>query len=217
VYVFYSNIIFVNLNDKTIEFQKNNADYWVNGNEKNANVEAQIIDGKLYVELRVLTNRAGKALDYYDGYVIISENNLSEEEKAKTIAYLYYDKIESEDKIETIKEGKVYATSIDGKHIYKRIYDETKDCLYVDEYLLTIFNINMPKDAVLIQEGNYLYEEDSKILCDIDTLRQVDTRISQLNKIISGQKTLIQMAQSPKTAKKQSKILPTQALQNIKT
>jgi len=179
---------YVELDGDTIEFQKNSTSYWVNnGRKREANVKAQIINGKLYVELKVLTKRAGKSLKYHEGYVIISENDISDSEISKVIDYLYEGTTYDEDQmLSNIEAGKVYAISSDGKHIYKRTYDATQACKYVDVYVCSIFNIDLPPNTVLIQDGNYLYDNGKKAYADVATLQQADKRISQLNRICDG-------------------------------
>lgn len=178
---------YIELNEKIIEFQKGTEYYWVDGEEREANVEARIIDGKLYVELKALVRRAKKTLAYHEGYIVISEDDLADDEIEKVIGYLYEGKTyDNESNLDDIIAGKVYATSSDGKHIYKRIYDASKTCGYSDIYVCTIFNIDLPSNTILIQEGNYLYDNGKKVYADIVTLQTADKRISQLNRIIDG-------------------------------
>ena len=179
---------YVELDGDTIEFQKNSTSYWVNnGRKREANVKAQIINGKLYVELKVLVRRASKSLKYHQGYIIISENDISDDEIENVIGYLYEGKTyDNESNFDNIKAGKVYATSADGKHIYKRTYDANKSCKYSDVYVCTLFNIDLAPNSVLIQDGNYLYDNGEKAYADVATLQQADKRISQLNRICDG-------------------------------
>lgn len=179
-----SSSAYIELDDEEVEYQKNNKKYWVNGKKKTANQKAQIVDGKIYVELKTLTKLTHQDVDYKDGYVFISDNGVSSKEMKKIIDYLYNGKEDSN--LDDIKAGKVYATSSDGKHIYKRTYDASKSCKYSDVYVCTIFNIELPKNAVLTVDGNYLYENGKKAFADVDTLQTADKRISQLNRIIEG-------------------------------
>ena len=66
------------------------------------------------------------------------------------------------------------------------VNDKSKSCKYDDVYVCTIFNIDLPKNTVYTQKDGYLYVDSTKKLCDVETLRIVDARIDQLNKIIDG-------------------------------
>ena len=180
-----SSSAYIELDGEEVEYQKNNKRYWVNGRRKTANEKAQIVNGKLYVELKTLTKITSQDVDYKDGYVFISDNGVSSKEMKQIIDYLYNGKSDNSN-LNDIKAGKVYTTSGDGKHIYKRTYDTSKSCKYTDVYVCTLFNIELSKSAVLTLDGSYLYENGKKAFADVDTLQQADKRISQLNRIIDG-------------------------------
>ena len=183
-----TNSAHAKLNGKTIIFTKNSNKYFVDGSKKTARCNSIIIGETLYVDVRALTKIADKSLDYKDDYVFVSDYGVTSKEERKIIDYLYYGIQEQEVTLDDIKSGKVYAISKDGLHLYKRVYDSSKKENYIDEYAYTFKNINLPKDTVLIEEGNYLYSNGEKVLASVNILKNIETRINQLNHIIDGAK-----------------------------
>ena len=208
----------VEIAGKIIEYRKNNTKYWVDNKRKTSNEKAQIISGKLYVELKTILNVTNQVANYKDGYIVIANDWASQEEIQEVIDYLFgktaskdYDKstekeeATSDIKLSDIKAGKVYATDKDGIHIYKRTYDPTNELNYNDVYVCTIANFALPKNAVLTLKGNYLYQNDEKVCADIDTLRESEKRINQLNEIIEGANNAYNVGNINKTRKNEIK------------